>query len=88
MKIRKFLASAALAFGVVAGTTVVAPVAVAQPAQAYTTTGCYTYYKQNIGTYTWTKWTSCYFDYTWWEESWFGGSHVDGRRDWPTPTYA
>lgn len=87
-RIKKTILSTIAAATILTGSTVVAPLVTAERSEAYSTSSCSYFYKQNIGSYTWTRYTQCYFDYTWWEESWLGGSHKDGWYSWPTPVGA
>lgn len=84
---RKRLAAVGLmATGITLGTTIIAPVANATPAHAVTKSSCYYTYLLT-GTYPGTRVYSCYYDYNWWEESWAGGSHRDGRYYVSVPIY-
>lgn len=72
-RIKKIATSGLVALGLTMGATVVAPLANASPAEAYTVSGCYTSYYNG-----WRADRICYYDYNWWEESWMGGSLRDG----------
>lgn len=87
MNSKRLAAIGLTAAGITLGTTVIAPVANATPAHAVTTSSCRITYIPN-GTYPGLKVQSCYYDYNWWEESWMGGSHRDGRYYVPVPVYA
>lgn len=72
-RLKRILASTLSALFIIAGLTVVAPMANASAAEAYTATQChYEWY----GGYR--RDTVCYYDYNWFEESPWGGSHRDG----------
>lgn len=68
-RLKRAIASFLVAFGITVGAVVVAPVATAAPAHAYTTYNCYSYYQYG---YKYTR--ACYYDYNWWEE-------LNGHRD-------
>lgn len=75
--------AAAMSIGVVAltGLVAVGDIVAAPEAQAYTDSRCYKKYVTDIfGRSYWPfpYRTSCWRDYNWWEESWFGGMNKDG----------
>jgi hypothetical protein len=72
MTLRKKLAAAALAVGIVTtGTIATAPAAQAYSAVDFRISRMY--YASPF------CWASVWIDYNWWEESWLGGSHRDYR---------
>jgi hypothetical protein len=72
-KLVKIITTTLATTGILLGTLVAAPVAMAEPAHAYTTSGCHQQWYNG-----WRLDTICYYDYNWWEESWMGGSRRDG----------
>lgn len=66
--LKKKLATLALAAGLAVGLAPVTALVEADSASAVTKTQCFTWYGQNTGSYTWTLYKTCYYDYSWWEE--------------------
>jgi hypothetical protein len=64
-RLKRTFASILATLAILIGAVVVAPVATAAPAHAYTKSGCYSYYE-----YGWRYTQVCYYDYNWWEEVW------------------
>ena len=75
--------AAMMSIGVVAltGLVAVGDAVTAPGAQAYTDSSCHKKYATDIfGRSYWPfpYYISCWRDYSWWEESWFGGHYKDG----------
>lgn len=72
-RIKKLAATGLTVAALTMGGTVVAPLANASAAEAYTATQCHTEWYGG-----WRADTVCYYDYNWFEETPWGGSHRDG----------
>lgn len=68
MNLRTKIASGLLAAGLL---TASQGITTLDSAEAATNYSCFRYNAYYI---------NCYVDYNWYEESWWGGSHVDGRK--------
>lgn len=63
-KLKRYIFTFFASIGLLAGFVVVAPVAMAQPAEALSISKCQEVrVSSNLGS----RKTTCYFDYTWWE---------------------
>lgn len=84
----KFVLSILFAVSITLGTTIVAPVALAEPAQAVEAYNCSYVWKLSQQSYVYNLYLRCWYNYNWFEESWFGGGYRDGWVDRMVPVYA